>query len=79
MLTISLKGVYNVDMETTTEETVNMETTLIKVTALVAVPNYGGPVGSHLICARDYLQLDDGELQVLDWQETEMKAVQVSA
>ena len=60
---------------TTTEETVNMETTLIKVTALVAVPNYGGPVQ---LCARDYLQ-ESYELQILDWQETEMKAVEVPA
>ena len=52
-----------------------METTLIKVTALVAVPNYGGPVQ---LCARDYLQ-ESYELQILDWQETEMKAVEVSA
>ncbi len=62
------------DMEMHTnrpEEVTEMDHKLIKVTAVVAVPDYGG---KSAVCAHDFLEMNDA--LVLDWNETEMALVE---
>ena len=48
-----------------------MDHKLIKITAVVAVPDYGG---KSAVCARDYFEAN--EAYVIDWNETEMALVE---
>ena len=64
------------DMEATPttnrpEEVTQMDHKLIKITAVVAVPDYGG---KSAVCARDYFETN--EAYVIDWNETEMALVE---
>jgi hypothetical protein len=69
--------VYNLDMETTTQETTMTDMHLFEVTMLVAIPNYGGK--PEAICARDYLPAEveaASEFRILDWDEKTMRIVE---
>ena len=62
------------DMEATAnrpEEVTEMDHKLIKITAVVAVPDYGG---KSAVCARDYFETN--EAYVIDWNETDLALVE---
>ena len=47
---------------------------LVSITALVHIEDYG--VDHHMgLCARDYLDDDQPEVTILDWDETLMVAI----
>ena len=49
-----------------------MDHKLIRVTAVIAVPDYGGKSG---VCAQDFVKVDV-DASVLDWNETELTVVE---
>ena len=54
-----------------------MDSRLIKVEMIVAIPDYGD---KHALCVRDYMpDMTDStafhEVTILDWDETDMKVV----
>ncbi len=48
-----------------------MDHKLIKITAVVAVPDYGG---KSAVCARDYFETN--EAYVIGWNETDLALVE---
>jgi len=53
-----------------------MDHKLIRVTAVIAVPDYyGGKAAKPPLCAHDFIQTDSDAF-VLDWNETELTVVE---
>ena len=53
-----------------------MDHKLIRVTAVIAVANYGGKAAATALCAQDFVKVDVDAF-VLDWNETDLALVDV--
>ena len=50
-----------------------MDHKLIRVTAVIAVPDYGGKGG---VCAQDFVKVLLDDAFIVDWNETELTVVE---